>query len=213
MDRKGLAEPYVVKEGLEAFPKWDIAFFCKYYGEKSVLIFHSRDLENTVIDFELVRMSLYEYINSYLLEGKTEYYFKSEDSYQFLREIGFDFYVKYYFRDLVPLFSNIYTSFWMGPRGSFTSFHFDTDAVNFLCLLEGRKKICFVKSEFAHKIRTREGVDDCWADISSVMIQKMKDTNQICEFILKPGEIFNIPHKMWHSVENLDNTLSFTFHF
>ena len=155
MNRKGLAEPYVVRGWLDAFPKWNISFFDKYYGEKLVLIFHSRDVENTVKDFELVRMSLCEYINSYLLEEKTEYYFKSEDSYQFLREIGYDFYIKHYFREIVPLFSNIYTSFWMGPRGSFTSFHFDTDAVNFLCLLEGRKKICFVKSEFAHKIRRR----------------------------------------------------------
>ena len=56
-------------------------------------------------------------------------------------------------------------------------------------------------------------MDDCWADMSSVMIQKMKDDGEIYELILNPGEILNIPSGVWHSVENLDNTLSFTFHF
>ena len=212
--------PFVVKNKLERFRHWNIDFFRKNYGEEQIYVLNSENKECTVSDSRLLRMRLGEYIDKYIWgkhPHKAKYYFRSEDYYKFLQDVGLDKAIEEEFNKQIPWYLFLTYSFWMGPKGSTTTFHYDTDSTNFLCVLEGRKKVLFVHPK---------GEDDIiplgtpFGDFYTVFdpedesrISRMKKDGNLSEVIVEEGEILNIPRNIWHAVVNLEDTVAFTFHY
>ena len=212
--------PYRVKNHLNNFSQWNIHYFNKEYGDELVYVLHSTDSTCSVKNADIIPMPLKEYIEKYIwgeAPDKRDYYFKSEDAYQFLKSVGLERTIEEHFKDKLPFHQYFSTSFWLGPKGSTTTFHYDTDHSNFLCLLEGTKRIYLVSPEASHKMNTiKTSYGDYWSDFdlsNNKEIERMKEKEELFEIILQPGEILNIPSYIWHAVENLENTVSFTFHY
>ena len=207
-----IRKPHIIRDMLFPFSHISILYFKKKYGSRSVYILHSPDPLCSVRDSSLKRMLLGEYIDNYLLKGEREYYLKYEDTHQFLREIGLEGEIYKYFRDKIPNHYTFYTSFWMGPKGSTTTFHYDTDHSNYLCVLEGKKRIYMVRPGVELK-RIETCYGDYWSDYDIRDKKKLSDDKNIVEIMVNKGEILNIPRNIWHAVENMENTVSFTFHY
>ena len=212
--------PYRIKHHLRDFSQWNIQYFKNKYGKENVYILYSPDATCSVKDAQVITMSLEEYINKYVVgdaPDRHNYYFKSEDAYKFLKSVGLEREIKEHFKEHLPFHVYFSTSFWLGPKGSTTTFHYDTDHSNFLCLLEGRKRIYLISPEASHKMhKIKTSYGDYWSDFdlsNNERIEEMKEKKELHEIILNPGEILNIPSYIWHAVENLDNTVSFTFHY
>jgi len=212
--------PYCVRQQLDAFSHWNIPYFREKYGDTEIYVLHSPNSQCSVKDAKVLKMPLREYIETYITgdhPDKQNYYFKSEDTYQFLRSVGLESSIADHFKAKLPSHTNFYTSFWMGPAGSTTTFHYDTDYTNFLCVLEGRKRIFLLSPQASHRmqsIKTKYG--DYWGEFdlsNNERIAEMKKAGELCEIIVGAGDILNIPHHVWHAVINLENTVSFTFHY
>jgi len=210
--------PYRVHHHLEPFSHWNIQYFREKYADTEIYVLHSVNPKCSVKDAELLKMPLREYIDIYITGDHPEkhnYYFKSEDTYKFLKSVGLERRIEDHFKAKLPPHTDFYTSFWMGPAGSTTTFHYDTDYANFLCVLEGRKKIYLVSPQYRMKsIKTEYG--DYWAEFdlsNNERIAELKDRGELYEIIVGAGEILNIPHHVWHGVINLENTVSFTVHY
>ena len=212
--------PYKVKGHLTPFSRWDILYFKNNFGNKNIYVLHSPDPQCSVKNAETIPMTLDQYIDKYILSNepqRTQYYFKSEDAYQFLKSIHLEKPIFDHFKEYLPHHTYFSTSFWLGPKGSTTTFHYDSDHSNFLCLLEGSKRIYLLSPEANHKMKKiKTSYGDYWSNLDmsdNRLINKMKEKKELYEIILHPGEIINIPRYVWHAVENLDNTVSFTFHY
>lgn len=212
--------PYRVRHHLDAFSHWDIQYFREKYGDTEIYVLHSANPKCSVKDAELLKMPLSEYIDTYITGDhpeKQNYYFKSEDGYKFLKSVGLEREIGDHFKAKVPLHTNFYTSFWMGPKGSTTTFHYDTDYTNFLCVLEGRKKIYLLSPQASHHVKSiKTEYGDYWGEFdlsNNERVSELKRRGELCEIIVDRGDILNIPHNVWHAVINLENTVSFTFHY
>lgn len=212
--------PFVVKNKLGRFKNWTIDFFRKNYGNELIYVLNSENKECTVSDSRLLKMQLGEYIDEYIRgkhPHKKKYYFRSEDYYKFLQDVGLDRAVEEEFKGQIPWYLFLTYSFWMGPEGSTTTFHYDTDATNFLCVLEGRKRVLFVHPKGEDDI-TPLGTP--FGDFYTVFdpededrISRMKREGNLSEIVVEKGDILNIPRNIWHAVVNLEDSVAFTFHY
>ncbi len=213
--------PFVVKNKLERFSKWNIDFFRDNYGDELIYVLCSENKGCTVSESRLIKMQLKEYINKYLrgkhFRGKKKYYFRSEDYYKFIEDIGLDDEVENEFKSQIPWYMFMTYSFWMGPKGSTTTFHYDTDNTNYLCVLEGKKKVMFIcPSGEKDIIPISTSYGDFYTVFDpedNVRVSNMKDQGTLCEIVVEKGEILNIPRNIWHAVINLEDSVAFTFHY
>jgi hypothetical protein len=108
------------------------------------------------------------------------------------------------------------TNLWIGSKGNVTPLHFDI-ANNFLCQIEGRKRItCFDPSQTDRLYPT--GYGDKIDNTSQVQILEPDFTKHPryrdavpTHCILDPGEVIYIPPFWWHQVESLDIATSLNF--
>ena len=212
--------PYVVKGKLNNLKDWNIDFFRKNYGNKKILVLKSDNKGCTVSDSELIEMELREYIDNYIRgnnPNKKKYYFRSEDYYKFLKDVGLDKRIEMELKKELPWYIHLTYSFWMGPKGSTTTFHYDTDNTNYLCVLEGRKKVLLVRPSGEDNIIPLKTPYGNYYTIfdpeNEERLSKMKKEKTICEIIVNKGEILNIPRNIWHAVINLEDTVAFTLHY
>ena len=215
-----LCVPYKVRDRLGKFLDWDTDFFRENYGDEIIYVLNSKNKECSVRDARLLKMQLKEYIDEYIrgkLIDKRKFYFKSEDSYKFLSDIGLDRRIEDEFKSELPWHIRLTYSFWMGPKGSTTTFHYDTDYTNFLCVLEGRKRVFFVPPRGEYRMTTLGAdVGDYWTNFDPTdeeRVSAMKDNNELCEIVLEKGDILNIPKNVWHAVINMEDSVAFTFHY
>ena len=212
--------PYKVKNRLERFSEWDIDFFRENYGEQMIVVLYSKNKACPVNDTSVHEMKMKEYIDNYI-RGKRfdreRFYFKNEDSYTFLSDIGLDERISVALRPELPWHICLYYSFWMGPKGSATSFHYDTDYTNFLCVLEGKKRVLFIPPLGEDMIIPLDIKRwENWTEFDPEderRVKMMKKKGYLCEIVVKKGEILNIPRNVWHAVINLEDTVAFTFHY
>lgn len=217
--RKNINIPFIVHNQLGPLSKLNIAYLRKKYGDHKISVLRSDDAACTVRGATLIQMKLSEYIDNYIkgnVENKERYYFRSEDSYRFIEETGLSDLIEATFKDKVAPYIRMTYSFWMGPKESTTTFHYDTDATNFLCLVEGQKTVLMISPSAENEIVP---LDTPHGDFYTVFdprdderIKKMKNDGSLHEIVMRAGDVLNIPKNIWHAVINNTDTVAFTFH-
>jgi len=211
-----IKKPYIVNNFLNDFSNWDFDFFKKNYGNTNIFIVKSNNKKCIMIDYEIIKTTLNEYIENYIYKKTSNnYYFRSDDAYQFLSDIGLDKIILNSFNKHLPFYLFTQISFWMGPINSYTTFHYDTDHSNLLCLLEGSKLIYIVNPEYhIENCKTIEmNYYSTFDMFDREKINSLIKEKKILKIILKKGQILNIPRYIWHAVINLENSIAFTLHY
>jgi len=101
--------------------------------------------------------------------------------------------------------------FWLGGKNTTTSMHYDEDTLNFLWVLEGRKRIVIIPNdERTHGSYSCAGSKfdghSCWTGVD--ILHGPLPPHAI-ELVLGAGDGILIPHKAWHAVQNLEATVAF----
>ena len=121
------------------------------------------------------------------------------------------------FHSLMPdTFTHTPTILWLGPKHSLTPLHYDDSGHTFLAQIHGRKRFILYPYHETPNLYPSD-LFDFMSVFSEVNIDnpdyarhpKFKQAKSI-EVILNPGEIIVIPMRMWHQVEALDESLSFS---
>ena len=99
----------------------------------------------------------------------------------------------------------------LGANATTTALHFDTDAFNFLYVVEGRKRVVMLENTGLVN-ETRFNVSSffsgsAWADLNVLKAENQPPHTVVLE--VGPGEGVAIPHRAWHSVENLEPTVAY----
>ena len=208
---------------MKEIDKMNFNYFKDNYGDREVYVTFSKSNSidtNTI--FEKVKLSYY--LDNMMKDIK--WYFKTEDCYDFLNIIGikkeimdtFDKYInkdeKMYKEKDIALYD---CSFFMGGKGSTTGWHCDMDDLAFLYVAEGKKKIQIVSNEYDENMYERKifTAGAKWAEIDFKNIDydkfpKFKDA-KVNTYILEKGDCILIPKRWWHCVENLEDTIGFTY--
>ena len=182
-------------------------------------------------DFPVTNMSIKNYVKNYLDKEQDLYYFKSEDHYDFLLEIGLktDILNKYNFG------KNGRLSFWWGNKNTITSFHYDSygfkeDKVikkihgedfykkayghSILTVIEGKKKVYIIHPKYSEYLNYSDSLQNgaawCLEQTEDVLNNKNIKYETV---ILNAGESLNIPMFWWHKIENLDQGIAITYSF
>lgn len=196
---------------------WKFDFFQKNYGEQIVKVTQPFVYSNTYKPvYKYIKFK--NYIN--LLEKKSTYfYLKYEDNNQFFKEINLQDDINKFFKEITPKISIKKTSFWMGPKNSKTPLHYDTDYINLLSLISGKKEIYLIHPKYTKYLyqsnKHHQGSNWSNIDIWNIDYNKypLAKHIQYTKIILKPGQILNIPPFYWHAVKNIDNSIAFTYHY
>jgi len=208
---------------MKEIDKMDFNYFKDNYGDREVYVTFSKSNSidtNTI--FEKVKLSYY--LDNMMKDIK--WYFKTEDCYDFLNIIGikkeimdtFDKYInkdeKMYKEKDIALYD---CSFFMGGKGSTTGWHCDMDDLAFLYVAEGKKRIQIVSNEYDDNMYERKifTAGAKWGEIDFKNIDygkfpKFKEA-KVNTYILEKGDCILIPKRWWHCVENLEDTIGFTY--
>lgn len=182
-------------------------------------------------DFPVIQMSIKNYVKDYLDEEQDSYYFKSEDDYDFLLEIGLK-------RDILDKYNfgkNGRLSFWWGNKNTITSFHYDSYGYkpdraikkihgedfykkayghSILTVLEGKKKVYIIHPKYSEYLKYSDSLQNgaawCLEQTEDILNNKNIEYETI---ILNAGESLNIPMFWWHKIENLDQGMAITYGF
>lgn len=208
---------------MKEIDKMNFNYFKDNYGDREVYVTFSKSNSidtNTV--FEKVKLS--HYLDKMMKDIR--WYFKTEDCYDFLNIIGikkeimdtFDKYInkdeKMYKEKDIALYD---CSFFMGGKGSTTGWHCDMDDFAFLYVAEGKKRIQIVSNEYDDNMYERKifTAGAKWGEIDFKNIDygkfpKFKEA-KVNTYILEKGDCILIPKRWWHCVENLEDTIGFTY--
>ena len=182
-------------------------------------------------DFPVIQMSIKNYVKDYLDEEQDSYYFKSEDDYDFLLEIGLK-------RDILDKYNfgkNGRLSFWWGNKNTMTSFHYDSYGYkpdraikkihgedfykkayghSILTVLEGKKKVYIIHPKYSEYLKYSDSLQNgaawCLEQTEDILNNKNIEYETI---ILNAGESLNIPMFLWHKIENLEQGMAITYGF
>ena len=208
---------------LKEIDKMDFNYFKDNHGDREVYVTFSKSNSidtNTI--FERVKLS--HYLDKMMKDIRC--YFKTEDCYDFLNIIGIkkeimDTFNKYinkeeamYKEKNIALYD---CSFFMGGKGSTTGWHCDMDDLAFLYVAEGKKRIQIVSNEYDENMYERKifTAGAKWGEIDFKNIDyekfpKFKEA-KVNTYILEKGDCILIPKRWWHCVENLEDTIGFTY--
>ena len=182
--------------------------------DKDIIITYSPP-DAVDIDTKTKKMSIKKYIKKYL--DKPEWYFKCEDSYDFLDEIGAK-------QNIIEAFNERFRhrfvtdrrlSFWVGGKNTTTAYHTDIDDMMYLYVVKGKKKLTLIPPEDTKYMYSQRYPFSRWTPINfkDVDLKKYplyeKATKH--EIILNAGDALFIPPHWWHCVENLEPTIALTY--
>jgi len=187
------------------------------FGNNDIYISHSSS-NGIDMDGDIKKTTLNAFCK--IMNDEPDWYFKTEDEYDFLNIIGIKNNVIKKFDAIFDNYTNILKkdcSFWLGGKGSTTSWHTDIDDLSYLYVIEGKKKIQFISPKFNEKMYERKIFTNGskWSEIDFKNIDykkypKFKDVKVEC-YILNAGDAIFIPKNWWHCVENLDETIGITY--
>lgn len=96
------------------------------------------------------------------------------------------------------------STLWIGSAGAFTPAHYDSYGCNWVAQLDGRKRWRLFAPSSADMPATRVPFEE-----STVWLAK--DVRQCAggfETTLEPGDVLFVPHRYWHFVESLTDSVS-----
>lgn len=211
--------PIIYKNlNIELLKKYDFNYFIKNHGDLNVLITYSKP-ETVDMLGGFKKMTLREYCLN-VMKDHPEWYFKTEDEYDFLALIGIKNKIVEEFDKLFNHYKNIVyknTSFWMGAKNSTTGWHTDMDDLSYLYIIKGKKKIHLINPKYNNNmyIKNIYTSGSKWSnvnfkDVDYEKYPKFKDV-EIETYILNEGDGIYIPKNWWHSVENLEDSIGITY--
>ena len=182
-------------------------------------------------DSPFVNISIKNYVKNYLDKDQHLYYFKSEDQYDFLSEIG----LKNHILDKYKFGKNGRLSFWWGNKNTITSFHYDSygfkqDRIikklhredfykkpyehSILTVVEGKKKVYIIHPKYSeylnHDKSLQNGAAWCLERGEDILNNKNIKYETV---VLNAGESLSIPMFWWHKIENLEEGMAITYGF
>jgi len=100
--------------------------------------------------------------------------------------------------------------FWLGGKNTSTAMHYDGDSLNFLWVVEGRKRIVILpndeRTHGQYSCISDFGGHSCWTGVD-ILYGPLPP--HAIEVELGPGDGILIPNKAWHAVQNLEATVAF----
>ena len=212
-------KPFFYKNlNIELLKKYDFDYFIKNHGDMKILITYSKP-ETTDMLSGFKKVTLREYCLN-IMKNNPEWYFKTEDEYDFLALAGIKNEVVEEFDDLFNHYDNIIyknTSFWMGAKNSTTGWHTDMDDLSYLYVVKGKKKIHLISPKYNDNMYIKKVYTSGskWSkvnfkDIDYEKYPKFKDV-EIETYILNEGDAIYIPKNWWHCVENLEDSIGITY--
>jgi hypothetical protein len=206
--------PFLVARDLGIKEVVSIDILHRQYGNRNIRVRENFRLLLPSNPPSMKKMRVDEFINDYIYAQDNRYYFKTEDDYNFLGEIGLYQTVIDKFSSYKPSLAFQSLSLWLGGKGTCTPFHYDSDCVNILYLIEGAKKLYMIHPKYDHKMRgnrlIQSGASWSMAEIETILQDREIEYS---ETLLKPGQMFNIPRFWWHAVINLEATFAVTYHY
>lgn len=212
-------KPIIYKNlNIELLKKYDFNYFIKNHGDLNVLITYSKpDTVDMLGGFK--KMTLREYCLN-VMKNHPEWYFKTEDEYDFLAQIGIKNNIVQEFDKLFNHYNNIVykdTSFWMGAKNSTTCWHTDIDDLSYLYIVKGKKRIHFINPKYNSNMYAKNvyTAHSKWSNINFKDVDykkypKFKDV-EIETYTLNEGDAIYIPKNWWHCVENLEDSIGITY--
>ena len=217
--RKKTEKPILYKNvDIELLKKYDFDYFKKNHGDMDILITYSKP-ESVDMLTKVKRVTLKDYCDK-IMHKHPEWYFKTEDEYDFLALLGIKNDIVYEFDKIFNTYKNIVfknTSFWMGAKNSTTGWHTDVDDLSYLYLVKGKKKISLVSPKYNSNmyIKNIYAIGSKWShinfkDVDYKKYPKFKDA-EVLTYILNEGDCIFIPKNWWHCVENLEDSIGITY--
>ena len=164
-------------------------------------------------------MRMKKFINEHL--NGSEWYFKTEDSYTFLKNIGLKPKLDDVFGRNFPRTGVFFTSFsfWCGGKGTTTAWHTDMEDMIYLYVIKGRKRVRLLSPKFNDSMYPRKKyyLGSLWSEIDFLNPNLKKfplyknAVSEISEVTLNAGDALHIPRHWWHCVENLEPTVAITY--
>ena len=184
---------------------------------QNVFIIKSKSVDTHILSkSELIKTNLNKYLNNM----NDKWYLKSEDDVNdFLDKLNIK-------KQLLNLFTSRYNiknllnnslSVWCGGKGTTTGWHKDFNDLSYLYVVEGIKRV-LIASNTKNNMYEKSNENHLYCKYSEVdfmnpnysKFPNYKDVI-INEFILREGDSIFIPQNVWHSVENLEDTLAITY--
>jgi oxalate decarboxylase/phosphoglucose isomerase-like protein (cupin superfamily) len=215
-------KPIIYKNlNLKKLNRLTFSYFLKNFGDEKIWVDYSTP---NVTDMEKkeTTMLLKEYINDKI--NDKNWYFKTEDKYDFLKDIGKLNFVKKQFetkfngKNIPGKIIKTNVSFWMGGKNSTTSWHNDTEDLSFIYVIQGKKKINFISPKYNENMYEKNMYTHHanWSHVNFKNPDYEKHPKykqvKITSYTLEKGDCCYIPPYWWHSVENLDKTIAVTYH-
>lgn len=219
-----IGQPMLITGILDTWPevmRWTPDYLKEEHGERVI------HLNKNITEQEpnhMISARLGDYVDwlhlveKGVIKHKNNYYFA--ESFSFLDSLGMESAVDKRFKTMMPKGvknSNALKAyaFWMGPQGSVTGFHYDTDHRNYLAQICGRKEFLLVDPKNIDSMypssRYEKGSNvslvDYWQGIDHQKYPRFKDV-VIKRIILHPGQMLYVPAKWWHAVKNLDTNVA-----
>jgi hypothetical protein len=227
-DLDGREEKPKLLTDLNILHEYNFENFKRNFGDVEVYVSQSNSY-STDMDGNIKKMTLNNFCET--MNNDNDWYFKTEDEYDFLNIIGIKNKIIKEFDTIIKEFDTIIKqfedkkldvlykdcSFWMGGKGSNTGWHTDMDDLSFLYVTEGKKKIQFISPKYDENMYEKKifTYGAKWSNIDFKNIDydkypKFKDV-VVQTFILNSGDCIYIPKNWWHCVENLEATIGITY--
>lgn len=167
------------------------------------------------VESKIKKINMKDYIKTYL--DKPKWYFKTEDSYDFLQEINLRDKIISIFKQYFPHTDSFKEriSFWVGGKNTTTGYHTDIEDKMYLYVIKGKKKLQLIDPIYTKNMYSKRVPFSRWTPINfkNVDYEKYPLFKQvpIHEIILNEGDALSIPRNWWHCVENLEPTIAITY--
>ncbi len=207
---------YIKNISIQELNDYNINYFKNNFGNEKILVSYSPS--NSIdMDTEYYSMKLSEYFEKYF--NNSDYYFKTEDQYNFLEQINLESKFLRLCRQIFKhnLILNDRISFWLGGIGTTTSFHVDIEDISYLYIIEGCKKIYLINPKYTRYMYPYPTYYHyaiySQIDFKNIDYQKypLFKYVKIETVILKEGQSILIPRNWWHAVENIIPTVAISY--
>jgi quercetin dioxygenase-like cupin family protein len=193
-------------------------YLAKNHGNKDIYVTKNSSSDADMGDEgKYKQMKLKDFVENHL--DKSDYYFKTEDFYDFLEILGLKPKLNAIFSKAFPRNNLFHTSFsfWCGGKGTTTAWHTDMEDKTYLYVIKGKKKVRLASPKFNKNMypKTKYYFASLWSQVDFLnpdyerfpLYKKVK----IEEVVLNDGDAIHIPRHWWHCVENLEPTIAITY--
>ncbi|HLP35080.1 MAG TPA: cupin-like domain-containing protein [Amoebophilaceae bacterium] len=204
---KGLAQSWEASE-------WDLGFFEKAYGTNMVSIQIKEELTGSLqgpVRTVCIHQSLKEYIQAIQQNGIQAGYLNQCNLLQVYPVLQRSLHFPAFYSSKLLTITNL----WIGPQGTKSKLHYDSDH-NLFAQLYGKKLVTLINPDQSEKCYP---INRTWydgysnIDVLNPDLETYPLFNDVVLFqtVLKPGDVLYIPQGWWHDIRSLTPSISVNF--